>query len=338
MGRAKPMASIWRKNLIVLLLYVAFCAITPAMALTRTTLQAYTAHLEAIHGLLTGCRADAAACHPEGVGDDEQVDVAGLNSGANIGYFAAQYDWARNALREGRDAKLKDRDQMLTTAIAHADEALVETRSTDTAADNAAAMSRARAKATAILEQREFLTVSRESIWDRIVAWIYLWLDRLFGNVAAFGKRSPWIGPVFEIALVTAALVGLALWAMRVLQRQRQRLRVKLEAARQAERWEEASRNWRTTAAEEAARQQWREAVHSLYWASIAMLEGRRFWAPSRSRTPREYLRLLENGTPRWTMLKQQTQRFERVWYGLQPADAADYEQALRWHEQLRTA
>lgn len=334
MGCAKPMAIAGRNRLTVLLLWIAACA--PAMALTRTTLQAYTAHLETIRGLLTGCRANAAACHPDQVGDDEQVDVAGLNSGANIGYFAAQYDWVRNALREGCDAKLKNRDRMLAMAIAHADEALAEMRSADTIADDTAAMSRARASALAILEGREFRTIARESIWDRIVAWIYLWLDRLFGNVAAFGKRSPWIGPVFEIALVAAALVGLALWAMRVLQRQR--LRVKLEAARQADPWEEASRNWRAAAAEEAARQRWREAVHSLYWASIVMLEGRRFWAPSRSRTPREYLQLLENGTPRWTLLQQQTQRFERIWYGLQPADAADYKEALHWHEQLRTA
>jgi hypothetical protein len=123
---------------------------------------------------------------------------------------------------------------------------------------------------------------------------------------------------------------------MRVLQRQR--MKVRIEAGRQVEPWEEASRNWREQAAEQASQQNWREAVRCLYWASIVVLEGRRLWTPNRARTPREYLRLLEAGSQRWSLLRNQTRGFERIWYGLNPAAAADYQAALEVHEQLRTA
>jgi hypothetical protein len=123
---------------------------------------------------------------------------------------------------------------------------------------------------------------------------------------------------------------------MRVLRRQR--LAVRVEVDRQLEQWEEASRNWRALAEERAAQGEWREAVHCLYWASIAALEGRKMWSPNRSRTPREYVRLLEAGSARWKLLRQQTQGFERVWYGLRDAARQDYERALALHEELRAA
>jgi hypothetical protein len=119
---------------------------------------------------------------------------------------------------------------------------------------------------------------------------------------------------------------------------QRQRLAVRLESARQLEAWEEVSRNWRIQAEERAAHHEWREAIHCLYWATIVMLEGRRYWTPNRSRTPREYLALLELGSPRWSLLREQTRVFERIWYGLNPAAQRDYENALELHEQLRVA
>jgi hypothetical protein len=194
----------------------------------------------------------------------------------------------------------------------------------------------ARQRANTVLGHPEFATVREDSLWERILARLALWLDSFFNNVAQFGARSPWIGPVMEWGLIGIALVGLALWAMRALRRQR--LAVRVEAARQIEPWEEAARNWRDLAEEQAARGEWREAVHCLYWASIAVLEGRRAWVPNRSRTPREYVRLLETESARWKLLRQQTHGFEHVWYGLHDAARQDYERALALHEGLRAA
>ena len=304
----------------------------PALALKQSTMAEYTTHLESLRALVERCEADTAACDPAAVGDDDQVTVQGLGSGANVNQFEARYDWLREAIKNARDPKEKGRTEHLTAAVSR----LVDAEHDAGARSREAGFAEARRKADLVLSHQEFVTVTEQSVWDKLIARFFLWLDSLFTNVANFGKRSPWIGPLLEWGLIALALVGLALWAMRVLQRQR--LAVRVEAERQVESWEEASRNWRSLAEEQAARHDWREAVHCLYWASIVMLEGRRFWSQNRSRTPREYVALLESGSQRWSLLRQQTRGFERIWYGLNSAGEGDYRKALELHEQLRTA
>jgi hypothetical protein len=320
-----------RKITLTALLMMALGAL-PAFALRQSTMAEYTAHLESLRALLGRCEADAAACDPAAVGDDDQVMLQALGSGANVNQFEARYDWLREAVGNARDLKEKDRSDHLAAAASRLEDAL---RDAGTRPGNAG-FAEARRKADSVLRHQEFVTVKEQSVWDKLIARFLLWLDGLFTNVAKFGRRSPWIGPLLEWGFITLALVGLALWAMRVFQRQR--LAVRAEASRQVESWEEASRNWRRMAEEQAARQDWREAVHCIYWASILMLEGRRFWSPNRSRTPREYVALLESGSQRWNLLLRQTRGFERIWYGLNPAAETDYRQALELHEQLRAA
>lgn len=305
----------------------------PGIALPQSSLSSYTEHLQKLHTLIQSCEAKASACDPSQTGSDETITLPKLNAGANIDHFDAHYDWLRNTLKQAKNAPSKDRDQSLKAADQRIQQELQDAGQTAFAPSD---FPQARTEANSILAHPEFVTVEEQSIWDKLLARFFLWLSNLFGHVAQFGQRSPWIGPLLEGSFIALALTGLSLWAMRVFQRQR--LKVKIEAARQLEPWEEASRNWRSLAAEQAARQDWREAVHCLYWASIVMLEGRRFWAPSRSRTPREYIRLLEAGSQRWTLLKQQTSGFERIWYGLHPAEQQDYQAALHLHEQLRSA
>ncbi len=303
-----------------------------ALALKQSSLAEYTAHLRDLHALVERCQASAAACDPALVRDDDQVKLDGLGAGANVNASEARYDWLRNAIKAASDGKASGRHANLDAADARIEEELRE------AGANPAGVpfADARHKADAILRHPEFVTVADQSVWEKILARFFLWLDSLFNHVASFGRRSPWIAPLLEWGLISLAMAGLLLWAMRTLQRQR--LAVRTEASRQIEPWEEASRNWLNLAEEQAARQEWREAIHCLYWASIVMLEGRRFWSPNRSRTPREYVALLEPGSQRWSLLRQQTRGFERIWYGLNPADAADYRSALELHEQLRAA
>jgi hypothetical protein len=304
-----------------------------AQALDKSSLDQYRTHLEQLRVLVHRCVAQAAACDPGAVGNDEQVQMQGLGVGANVNSFEAHYDWLRDALKSARSAGDKNRGEQLRRADSRLDEALREVVGEGSVQTSVAL---ARQRVDAILGHPEFATVHEESLWERMLAHLARWLDRLFNNVAQFGERSPWIGPLMEWGVIGIALVGLVLWAMRVLRRQR--LAVRMEAARHIEPWEEAARNWRTLAEEQAARGDWRDAVHCLYWASIAVLEGRNLWAANRSRTPREYVRLLEAGSQRWKLLRQQTQRFEHVWYGLNGAVRQDYEHALELHEGLRTA
>ncbi len=319
--------------LVFALISILFLALSQAQAAESVTLDQYKAHLESIQALAQGCRATAQACDPKAVGEDDNVQLHGLGVGANANSVEVHYDWLRNALAAARTANDEARAARMQAASARIEESL---RDISSAAPATTDLVSARRKTNTILGREEFATVRSDSIWDRLAAHLVRWLDSFFNHMAAFGKRSPWIGPLMEWGLIVVVLLALAVWAMRALRRQR--LAVRVEAQKQIEPWEEAARNWRALAEEQAAKSNWREAVHCLYWASIALLEGRRLWAPNRSRTPREYVRLLETGSPRWRLLRQQTQGFERVWYGLNYAARQDYEHALELHEGLRAA
>lgn len=316
------------------LAFVSVLTFAPgARALEHSSIQQYEAHLQRLRVLADDCEARAEACDPAAVGDDEQVEIQGLGAKANADSFEARYDWLRDALEFARKTGDKERADKIWPAEARLDEALREASGGHPAQSD---LSLARLRANAILGHPEFATVHEDSIWQRMLGRIFLWLDRIFGHVAQFGQHSPWIGPVMEWGLIGLVLVGLSLWAMRVLQRQR--VAVHVEAAGRFEPFEEAARNWHDRAEEQAARGEWREAVHCLYWATIALLEGRKFWKSNRSRTPREYVRLLEVGSTRRKLLQQQTQVFERIWYGQNQAARQDYEEARELHDGLRVA
>jgi hypothetical protein len=86
---------------------------------------------------------------------------------------------------------------------------------------------------------------------------------------------------------------------------------------------------WLKDAQAAAAGGQWREAIHSVYWASIARLESGRLWPADRARTPREYLALLRGTDPRKPKLTALTRSFEHTWYGGREAAAADFNTAM---------
>ena len=74
-----------------------------------------------------------------------------------------------------------------------------------------------------------------------------------------------------------------------------------------------------------AARGDWREAIHFLYWAAISRLEARRMWPTDRARTPREYLALVAADDARKPGLGALTREFELTWYGGRPAGESEY-------------
>lgn len=311
--------------------FLMLLAPLPARAANNITLDQYQAHLRSLHTLVESCSVTPALCEAKSVGSDDRVQLPGLGAGANTSFFDARYDWLRQTLREAHDPKETGRTDQLQSAAARLDESL---RQASGAAPNSVDIKAARQKADAILSREEFATVRADSLWNRFGAYVGSWLDGFIDHVASFGKRSPWIGPALEAGFLGLALLGLLVWAMRAFRRQR--LAIRIEAGRQVEVWEEAARNWRVLADERAAQGDWREAVHCMYWASISMLEGRRFWAPNRARTPREYLRLLEAGSERWKLLRRQTSGFEHIWYGRHAAAPQDYELAVQLHEGLR--
>ena len=285
----------------------------------------YRGHLEILRALVQACRQDAVACDAKKVGEDERVENAG---------FQARWSWLRETIVGAHDPKQQDRERLLQEAEARLDEdATLAVAMEHPRMDE---FGRARAGADRILSEPEFRTVTEQSYLEREIAAFYQWLERVFGGVSRFGRRSPWLVPLVEWSSITLAAAGLLAWVWRTMQRQR--LAIAFEAGAKAEVWQKESDDWAELARVEAARQEWRAAVHCLYWATIVMMEGRKLWRQNRARTPREYVMLLEQGSRMEQGLRRLTQIFERIWYGLRPAAESDYDRALALFDELRAA
>jgi hypothetical protein len=285
----------------------------------------YRGHLENLKKLVEVCKKDSAECDAKKIGDDERIEGVG---------FQARWSWLRETLSSAHNATQQGREVLLQEAAARLDEdaALAD----ESKPQSGETFQRARTTADDVLSRPEFRTVTQQSYVEREIARFVQWLDEVFGGVSRFGKRSPWLVPLMEWTSIALAAAGLLAWVLRTMQRQR--LAVRIESVASAEVWQKESDNWAGLARVEAARQDWRAAVHCLYWATIVMMEGRKLWRQNRARTPREYLLLLESGSRLQQSLRTLTQLFERIWYGLRPAAESDYASALVLFEELRSA
>jgi hypothetical protein len=299
-----------------------------ASRLRTANIVEYKAHLESLRELVRGCEAVATECDAKKVGDDERVE------GMAGGSFQTRWSWLREALNKARNAAPNQRVEILQGVSARLEEDTA--LAAETALSGELDFRRARTETDKVLSEPEFQTVAEESYLQREIAKFFEWLDEIFGGVSRFGKRSPWLIPLMEWGSITLTAAGLLTWVFRTMQRQR--LAVRIESSAVAGVWQKESDNWAELARVEAARQDWRAAVHCLYWATIVMMEGRKLWRQNRARTPREYVMLLEPGSRMQTALWRMTQLFERIWYGLRPAAENDYAGALALFEELRSA
>jgi Domain of unknown function (DUF4129) len=285
----------------------------------------YRRHLESLKGLVQACEKSSAECDAKKIGDDERVEGGG---------FQTRWSWLRDVVSGAHDAAQPGRAEALREASARLNEDVASAAEASSRAGEG--FQPARKKVDEVLARPEFRTVSEQSYIERAIARFWQWVDEVFGGVSEFGKRSPWLVPVLEWGFLTLSVAGLLAWVLRTMQRQR--LAVRIESSASAEVWQKESDNWAELARAEAARQDWRAAVHCLYWATIVMMEGRKLWRQNRARTPREYVSLLEPGSRMQQALRRLTQLFERIWYGLRPAAESDYASALVLFEELRGA
>jgi hypothetical protein len=301
----------------------------PDANLHTATMDEYQAHLQSLHDLLQQCRANADACVADKVGSDEQVAGVGNQPG-----FGVHYGWLRDELSAAHDARQKDRDAGISDAMSHLDTAISEAGGSGSEALPDAKL--AGSTAQRILSAPEYNRVKAPSLWDKFMARVQLWMNRFFFGVSVFGQKNPWLGVATYSSLLVLGLTLVALWAMRVSNRQKLAILRNYEAVKPM--IANARLDWLELARQEAGQQHWRDAVHCLFWASIEVLEQRRLWQPNPARTPREYLRLLEPGSAPQRLLRMQMLRFERIWYGLHTAQNFDYNEALHVYEQLRSA
>jgi hypothetical protein len=204
----------------------------------------------------------------------------------------------------------------------------------DDAAKEAAAFPHARAVADEVLQRPEFARESENTWWSRQKQRMMSSIARMFARVDRFSQSAPWLAKTLEWLLFGGAAVGLLVYLLR--QMRRQRLHVSLgDGAVKAEAWTKESSDWAQRAEVYAQSGAWRDAVHCLYWAAIVLLESRRLWRHNPTRTPREYVRLLKSGSAQQEGLRGLTRILEKTWYGLRETDANEYAQARSFFDGL---
>lgn len=191
-----------------------------------------------------------------------------------------------------------------------------------------------------ILAQPEFRTVRPPSAWEilrqRINAWLIRLFEKLFGGIA----RYPLGGQILFWVIVVIAVGAIAAFLFRFVSSRDQVVALPRAAeAIPGRTWQE----WIRAAREAASAGNYREAVHSAYWAGIARLEDLNVLPKDRTKTPREYLRLVVEPAPgelaapaaHRQPLTALTQRLERVWYADRGASSEDFRESLRQLEAL---
>jgi hypothetical protein len=312
---------------VVLVAAVLGTAAQPALAaLKSASVAEMRAEVERLQGVVAGCVATGGvACASTVVGEDVRVgDPKG-------GGYEVHWDWLRDALDKSKGLDASKRAEGLRDSGARLTRMYGELGAVQGGQPEFA---RERSVADAVLALPEFQRKDTTTWWDRVTGFFGAWLAKLLGGIARAGAAAPWLGPVVIWTLCLAAAAGLVFFVLRNLQRQR--LRISLAGAAIAKTaWDREATAWATQAEEFGGREEWREAVHCLYWAAIVSLEARRAWRHNPTRTPREYLRLLKPGSVQQRNLRGLTKIFERVWYGLRAAGAEEYAEARGMYEAL---
>jgi Domain of unknown function (DUF4129) len=198
----------------------------------------------------------------------------------------------------------------------------------------------ARAELNKILSGPGFQGVRPPSALELLRRRVGAWAGRMFMKL--FGKisRHPVGAEILFWLLLLGGVTFIALWLFRY-----SSSRDGMNALRPASSivtsrsWQE----WIRAARQASARGDLREAVHSAYWAAITRLEETGALPRDRTKTPREYLRLVnltgaDSSGSRANYkepLAKLTSRLERIWYANRVANPEDFYDSLRQLEAL---
>lgn len=291
----------------------------PVQQASRTQFQQHVVQL--LH-TVNACEASAKACNAEIAFDDK------VEADAQSPAFLERWDWLREPLSTGAKARNEDRVEAMQRAADHLRELEAEANET-VPSTSAGEKARAQQKVGEVLSRSEFqrAAAGQPSWLDRQMARFWMWITELYEGVSRLGSAAPWLGRLVEWTFFVLAAAGLVLFIRRNFVRQQLQISMNSGAV-QFSAWDREANDWAAEADKWAAEQRWRDAVHCLYWAAIVRLEARRAWRHNPARTPREYVRLLQAGSPQQGALRRLTAIFERVWYGLRDAEATDYASA----------
>ena len=319
----------------------------------EASIDEYRAHLQTLAALVQACAKarDMKTCDPTQVGPDDLVpDLQAQNAPRRL----IRYGWLRVLLSKAEDkdappptvkpASTREsqswenvRPIPRTTTELLQDAQIRLTRDLDQAISPSTPIAnhdQERAVMKQVLAGREFSGLEETTPQDSVMEKAGNWLNHVLESAMRASARAPWLGRALVWSFVTVVCAGLVWGLWRLERRWRSRLISEdgkpAPGAASAVSWQ----IWLENARRAAAAQQWREAIHLLYWAAISRLESKRLWPADRARTPREYLALVPSEDARQPSLATLTGSFERVWYGGRLAAESDYRRA----EQLASA
>lgn len=312
----------------------------------------YRKHLVELNALVKTCAAirDLKNCDPLLVGPDDRVPVT---AAANSERRLIRYGWLRVLFSKAEEpdvapsstesAKESRSDaesgqpaspttsKLLLVAEQRLDADLTQANAPATVSPDYAAQ---RAVLAQVLAERDFRDLAQPTVKDSVMEKVNNWLNHVLANVIRWRARSAWVGRLLVWGFIISVSVALLWFLLRLERRWRVHLvpeqRTPVPTSPSARNWQ----LWLEDARRAAAAGQWREAIHFVYWASIARLEAKRLWPADRARTPREYLSLLPSDDPRRPNLVALTGSFEHTWYGGRAAGESDY----RCAEEIATA
>jgi len=244
-----------------------------------------------------------------------------------------------DALLHGAE-KAKDAKSVAAKADAAAEWAFdLATQVNAYAGAKSSAASAASAALEQILSRREFGAVRGPSALDLLRQRIYAWIGAVLLSVLQQIGRYPMGARIFFWAVIVIVVVWPAVILFRYWTRKARLDELEApDSVAYTRTWQE----WIQAAREAAARGDYREAIHCAYWAGISSLEDREVVRKDRTRTPREYVRLVSKSTEfvatgRKTReaLSALTGALEQVWYGRKPASNQDFANALQSVEAL---
>jgi hypothetical protein len=309
----------------------------------------YRQHLNALDNVVADCQAQLKlkkpapanniACDPDRVGPNDRVQGPGATASQAR---EVRYDWLRSVLIHAGDkgsaaqpvavgahSSAKSQPKNMSDLLNDARQRLqMDERQAESPLATNPAYTDERKSLDAILAQREYQGVTKVSVRDRVLEWLGNLFDRILTSLAGMGARAPWAARLLEGLLLGGICIVLIWFFIRIERSARVRLVPDVEPAPgspSAREWQ----LWVKDAQAAAAGGLWREAIHSVYWASSARLESGRSWPADRARTPREYLGLLRGNDPRKPTLTALTRSFERTWYGGRDAAATDFNSAM---------
>jgi len=353
----------WRRGAVACGLMMALAAAVPAYAAPPApvahaagkwrdaSLADYRSHLKALATLVETCAKtrNIESCDPMRVGPDDRIP---MGNEPHAERRLVRYGWLRVLLSQAEEpdkpqpkaaanpraaefAPQPTTSQLLQAAVKRLEDEVSRVSSTDGLYTQAAQHNEEHTAMQQVLAGSDFRNLDTTSAREAALEKLNNWLNRLFEAALRLRVHAPWIGLALVCGFVLAVCVALGWWMLQL--ERRWRMRILPEAIGSVPGTASARdfQLWMQDARDAAAKRNWREAVHFVYWAAIARLESRRLWPADRTRTPREYLALVAAHDPRKAELAKLTMSFERVWYGGQSANESDYRQAERLADSL---